>query len=386
MTTQPHSELPTSPAVEGETTPDRTIPKAIFGVVGACVLIGGLLWIRQARAQNSIALAAQPKGVGTVPVQPATYRASSRFIGSLMPWEEAKVGPQFISAYVTKVLVRPGDIVRKGQVLATLQPERAQSKSQASELQMKAIEAREESVRKEAERIRGLQKKGIVSINEAEKKLAEAASEQARLGAAKAELSGSSLELQDSILRAPFDGEISDRALDPGAFVHPGTAIVTVVDRRKIRVSSDASEGDFALLAPGSPVQLRLLATGAEMKAVIARRAPSADASTRTIHFEIDLPNQNRSIPAGTTAEIRVESERKEDALSLPVSAASVKGPKATVFVVEGDKAKRTVLTVLGEREGMLFVKPELPAGALIVLEGRNQLQDGDPVTARAAH
>ena len=382
MTTTSPTDLTDRPQEEATPT-DRTVPKAILGVVGFCVIAGLGLWIRQIRTQNDVALAAAPKGVGTVAVAPAAYRSSSRFVGSLLPWEEAKVGPQFISAYLTQVLVRPGDGVHKGQVLATLQPEKVQAKSQASELQVKAIEAKEDAVRKEAERIRGLQKKGIVSINEAEKKLAEAASEQARLGAAKADLMSQSLELQDSVLRAPFDGEVSERSLDPGAFVHPGTTIVTVVDRRKIRVSADASEGDFALLAPGSPVQLKLLATGQELKAAIARRAPSADASTRTIHFEIDLPNPDRRYPAGTTAEIRVESERKEDAQVLPVAAASVKGTKATVFVVEEGRARKKVLTVLGEREGQLFVKPELPSGAQVVLEGRNQLQDGDPVAAK---
>ena len=382
MTTTSPTDL-TDRSQEETTAPDRSVPKAILGVVGFCVVAGLGLWIRQARAQNDVALAAAPKGVGTVAVSPAAYRSSSRFVGSLLPWEEAKVGPQFISAYLTQVLVRPGDSVRKGQVLATLQPEKVQAKSQASELQVKAIEAKEDAVRKEAERIRGLQKKGIVSVNEAEKKLAEATSEQARLGAAKADLMSQSLELQDSVLRAPFDGEVSERALDPGAFVHPGTPIVTVVDRKKIRVSADASEGDFALLAPGSPVQMKLLATGQELKATIARRAPAADASTRTIHFEIDLPNPDRRFPAGTTAEIRVESEHKEEAQAIPVAAASVKGTKATVFVVEDGKARKKVLTVLGEREGQLFVKPELPSGAQVVLEGRNQLQDGDSVAAK---
>ncbi|HJV89527.1 MAG TPA: efflux RND transporter periplasmic adaptor subunit [Holophagaceae bacterium] len=383
MTTTSPSDLP-SPAPEAVDLPaGKAVPKAILGVVGVCVVAGLLLWARQAHAQNDRALAAQPKGVGTVPVAAATYRASSRFVGSLMPWEEAKVGPQFISAYITQVMVRPGDSVRRGQVLATLQPERAASKSQASELQVKAIEAREDALRKEADRVRGLQRKGIVSVNEAEKKLAEAASEQARLGAAKAELSGSSLELQDSSLRAPFDGEIAERTLDPGAFVHPGAPILTVVDRRKIRVSADASEADFRLLAPGTPVQLRILATGETLKAAIARRAPSADASTRTIHFEVDLPNPDRRLPTGTTAEIGVESDQKEAALAIPVAAASVKGTKATVFVAEGTKAKRVVLTVLGEREGQLFVKPDLPTGAMIVLEGRNQLQDGDAIAPR---
>ncbi len=363
----------------------RVVRAIAFGVAG-CALVGGLLWGRQVWSQRSPSLVQQSKGVGTVPVQSVAYRASSRFVGALLPWEEARIGPQFISAYVTQVTVRPGDSVHRGQVLALLEPEKARTRSEASSMQVKALEAREEALRKESDRIKGLLKKGIVSVNEAEKKLAEANSEQAKVGAAKAELGSSSLEVQDSTLRAPFDGEIAERDLDPGAFVRPGTSIVTVVNRKKIRVSVDASEGDFAMLAPGTPVRLHLLATGEWLEAPITRRSPSADGSTRTIHFEIDLPNPGNRIPAGTTAEILIQSTLEVPALALPVSAANIRGSRATVFVVEAGRVRKAVLSVLGEREGQLFVKPDLPAGASLVLEGRNQLQDGDAVDAKPVH
>ena len=148
-------------------------------------------------------------------------------------------------------------------------------------------------------------------------------------------------------------------------------------------MSADASESDFAMLAPGTPVRLHLLATGESLDAPITRRSPTADGSTRTIHFEIDLSNPGNRIPAGTTAEIFIQSAHEEPALALPVSAANIKGTKATVFVVEGGRVRKVVLTVLGEREGQIFVKPDIPVGAAVVLEGRNQLQDGDPVDAK---
>jgi len=378
-----------APAFESEEKTPRPAPRVAraiaLGVVG-CALVGGLLLLRQIRNQRSPSLAQQSKGVGTIQVQAASYRASSRYIGSLLPWNEAKVGPQFISAYITQINVRPGDIVHKGQVLALLEPEKARTRSDASAMQVKAFEAREEYLRKESDRIRGLLKKGIVSVNEAEKKLAEADSERAKVGAAKAELGSSSLEVEDSTLRAPFDGEIADRELDPGAFVHPGTSIVTVVNRSTIRVSADASEGDFAMLAPGTPVHLHLLATGESFDAPISRRSPSADGATRTIHFEIDLANPRDRIPASTTAEIFIESNHEQPALVLPVSAANIKGTNATVFLVKGGRAKKVVLAVLGEREGQIFVKPDIPVGSEIVLEGQSQLLDGDPVEAKPVH
>jgi RND family efflux transporter MFP subunit len=374
------------PVFEREEASSRPAPRVVraivLGVVG-CALLGGLLLVRQIRNQRSPSLSQQSKGVGTITAQAAKYQATSRYIGSLLPWDEAKVGPQFISAYITQINVRPGDIVHKGQVLALLEPEKARTRSEASAMQVKAFEAREEYLRKESDRIRGLLKKGIVSVNEAEKKLSEADSERAKVGAARADLGSSSLEVEDSTLRAPFDGEVADRELDPGAFVRPGTPIVTVVNRRTIRVSADASEGDFAMLAPGTRVHLHLLARGESFDAPISRRSPSADGATRTIHFEIDLANPGDRIPAGTTAEIFIQSTQEQPALVLPVSAANIKGTRATVFLVKGGKVKKVVLEVLGEREGQIFVKPDIPVGSEVVLEGQSQLLDGDPVDVK---
>jgi multidrug efflux pump subunit AcrA (membrane-fusion protein) len=132
-------------------------------------------------------------------------------------------------------------------------------------------------------------------------------------------------------------------------------------------------------------VRLHLLATGENLEAPIARRSPSADGSTRTIHFEIDLANPGNLMPTGTTAEIFLQAVKELPALALPVSAASVRGTKATVFVVQEGRARKVVLTVLGERGGRLYLKPDIPAGSAVVLEGRNQLLDGDPVQARPA-
>ena len=357
-----------------------------MGAGTAAVVILGLgLLYRSEHREHPPLLAAEPKAVSTAPLEEAQFRALHRYVGTLLPWQEAKIGPQFLSAYVTEVKVRPGDVVSRGQVLAVLEPERAKAQNASTKSQVAGIEARMAALDKEAERIQGLRKKGIVSENEAEKKLAEAMAEHAQLEAAKAQLSGADLELQDSIMRAPFAGEISERSLDPGAFVKPGSSIVSVVDRNTVRVSADAPESDFDALAPGSPVKLRLLATGAQLDGRIARRSPSADPSTRTIHFELDLLNRDRSLPVGTTAELLIQAPTATPALGLPAAAANVRGEKVTVFAILDGKARKTVLSLVGEQEGRLFVSPTLPAGTPVVLEGRELLQDGDPVRARSA-
>ena len=346
-----------------------------------CVILASLgIWAIRASGHRATALDSGPKGVGVIPAAAADYRPEYRFVGTLMPWSASRVGPQYISAYLTDVLVRPGGKVRRGDILARLQPQRAQALNDASRLQAQAIESKLAAVQQESLRIQGLMKKGIVSVNEAENKLAEAKSEEAKLGAARAQLETTRQEVQDSTLRAPFDGEIAERLLDPGAFVHPGDAIVTVVDRSKIRISADAPEEAFADVSPGTPVKISLLADGRTFEGAIARRSPAADAATRTVHFEIDLENKDRSIPVGTTAELRILSKTAHPSVTVPARAAVIRGDKATIWSVEQGVARRQVVRLLGAVEGRMYLDASLPAGTSIVSEGGSQLREGDRV------
>ena len=199
----------------------------------------------------------------------------------------------------------------------------------------------------------------------------------------KAKLTRSTLEVGDCILRAPFDGEVATRTIDPGAFVRPGVSIVSVVDRSTVRLSADAPEIDFDVIAPGRSVRIQVTATRQELVGVIARRAPSADPSTRTVHFEVDLHDPERRIPVGTTGEARLDVGEPVPATELPIYAAAVRGKKATIFVIEGDVARARTVAVRGEIGGSLFVDTELKPGSLIVTEGGALLADGDRVTTK---
>lgn len=353
--------------------------------VGVVLVTGSLMALRAESKINKVALSEGPKAVTVVAPEPAAYRASRTYVGTIEPWVEATVGPQLVSAYVDTVLVRPGAVVKKGDVLATLDCRNASATSQAVAMQARALETSQRAMANEAARVRGLLDGGFVSPNEAEQKEAQSASEQAQLLAQQAKLLGASLEVNDCILRAPFNGEIATRGIDPGAFVRPGSAIVSLVDRTTVRVIADAPEVDFDVVSPGAKVTLHFIATNSDLIANIARRAPAADATTRTVHFELDVPDPGKTIPVGTTAEIRIEVGEPSPALRVPLAAAVVRGSKATLFVVEGNRAHVRLVPLKGELAGNLFLEPQLTPGSRIVTEGRALLSDGDEVAATLA-
>jgi RND family efflux transporter MFP subunit len=351
---------------------------------GTAVVVGlGLLLVARADSRvNKVALDSRPKGVTVVTAHGAKYRATRRYVGTILPWVEARVGPQLISAYVDTVLVRPGDTVKRGQVIATLDCRNASAASRAVAMQARAIQTEQEALSHEAARVAELKEGGFASPNEIEKRAAESASKGALLMETQARLQRATLEVNDCVLRAPFAGEVAVRSVDPGGFVRPGTAVATLISRNTVRVVAEVPEGDFDAVGPSTPVGIRSLSTKRELRGTIARRSPAADLATRTVHVEVDVPDPARSLPVGTTVEIDVDVGEPVDATEIPLVAASVRGSTATVFVADGGKACKVVCGVRGERGASLFVEPSLKAGARVVTEGRAGLKDGERIEA----
>jgi membrane fusion protein (multidrug efflux system) len=356
------------------------IPLAIAGGVFAIVALGATMAVRAEARVNHVALDQSAKLVSVALVKRASFRGSRSYVGTIEPWVEAKIGPQMISAYVDTVLVRPGAAVKKGEVLATLDCRNANASSRSVAMQARAIAARQEAIADEATRFNGLLDGGFVSPNEAEQKTAQSAAEQAQLLATQAQLLGTSLQVDDCVLRSPFAGEVANRTADPGAFVRPGVTIVSIVDRSMVRVVADAPEVDYPIVAPGSAVKLHVLATNQQLGATISRRAPAADVVTRTAHFEIDIADPERSFPVGTTAAIQIEIGVAELSSEIPLSAATVRGDQATLYVVVGSVAHKRTFLVKGERAGRLFLDPGLAPDSRVVVEGRALLEDNDSV------
>ena len=361
----------------------RLVPLVLLGSGIAVLALGGFLLRRAGASTNEVALASQPKGATVVAAIKTSFRPERRYVGAIEPWVTARIGPQLVSAFVDTVLVRPGDRVHRGQVLATLDCRNTSALSRSIRMQAKALEATQAAISKQATRVGSLLEGGFVSSDEVEQKSAESQSKQAQVLALQAQLLGTELQQQDCVLRAPFEGEVAERSVDPGAFARPGLSVLTLVDRGTLRVTANVPESDFELVAPQRPVRLKLVATGEELEARISRRSPSADEGTRTVHLEIDLPNHDRRIPSGTTADVRVEAGEARPALEVPLTAASVRGEVATVMVVEAGKAHQRSVALIGERAGRLYLDPSLGAGAEVVTEGRAALVEGDSITTR---
>jgi RND family efflux transporter MFP subunit len=359
-----------------------TTTSTILGGTAVMVVFMVGLYLRSTADTNHVALAQSPKPVSVAAAAKGSFRPTREYLGTLQPWSQAKVGPQYVSAYVGAVVVRPGAVVRRGEVLATLDCRNASAATREIAARAKALEERRNAVAHETERMKEMQKGGFASENELEQLSARTAAQSAEMESLQASLSARSLEVDDCVLRAPFAGEVADRFVDPGAYVHPGQPVVTVLDRNLVRVTAEAPEIDFAVVAAGTEVTLQT-STGSTLTAKVSRRAPAADEVTRTVHFEMDVANPDHQLPVGTTATVSIEVGAPQPATLIPLRAATIRADQANLFIVDGGAARRRVVAVLGEAGGTLYVDPRLPVGASIIVEGRALLDDGDLVKAK---
>lgn len=198
--------------------------------------------------------------------------------------------------------------------------------------------------------------------------------------AAEAQLSQATAALDRLLLKAPFAGSVDSVEVELGEWVKEGTAIATILSLDPIVVKAEVSERDVAFVATGSQAKVRLV-NGAEMEGTIRHVAQQASDKTRTFVVEVALPNADRAIPSGMTAEVRLFAA-PTPAVIVPRSIITI-SPDGIIGlrVVGADNvAAFAPVTILDDTEQGL-VLAGVPADKRVIVAGQDLVSDGDVVT-----
>jgi membrane fusion protein, heavy metal efflux system len=245
-----------------------------------------------------------------------------------------------VAARVIKVLARPGDTVRAGQVLAELHSaELVQARAEAE-----AARARLEVTRKTAERKRGLAAERL--IPEREKLEAEAALTEAEAAdhVAQSALRRFGSAPGDAVLaiRSPIAGTVIDRAVVMGQLADPSKTLFRVGDLATLWLIAHVFERDAVRVQLGRPASASFAALpGKTFQAVIRSIGREVDAASRTIAIRLDVPNADGLLRPGMSASVAVPLGDVGDSPVIVVPAAAVQRIGATwvVFLPRGDGA-----------------------------------------------
>ena len=270
-----------------------------------------------------------------------------------------------ISGRIERVLVVPGQQVKSGEALATVDAREVQARYD----QAVALRQQAES---DLKRLTSLFEQKILS--QAEFDNAQARARVAVAGVAEAETM-----LDYAKVTAPFAGVITRKHADVGDLASPGKPLLDMEDSTALRLEADAPEAVVGRLKLGDKLPVRVAALEKELEGVISEIAPAADPNTRTFLVKLDLPAA-AGLRAGQFGRV-VMPVGETNALRVPATAVVQRGQMEMVFViVDGNAQLRLVKT--GKRVGdEMELVSGIVAGEKIVAENAASLLDGQPVT-----
>ncbi|MCW3783093.1 efflux RND transporter periplasmic adaptor subunit [Defluviimonas salinarum] len=206
----------------------------------------------------------------------------------------------------------------------------------------------------------------------------------AEKAAAEAALSQAEAAADRLNLYAPFAGVIDKVEVELGEWVQTGTPIATVLALDPIVVRAEVSEVDIGFVGVGDKADIRLV-SGNRLDGVVRHVAREASAQTRTFPVEIALPNPDRAVPSGMTAEVSLYT-RPERAVVVPrsVITLSAEGELGLRVVGPDDIAAFASVELIDDTpEGLVLAG--IPDGVRIVVSGQDFVRDGEKVRVKDA-
>jgi RND family efflux transporter MFP subunit len=199
----------------------------------------------------------------------------------------------------------------------------------------------------------------------------------AKLREMEALLAQEQIRLQNTLIVAPFQGEIIRKYVDAGALVSSSTPIVNLVHTMTLKILANVLERDIPLLKPGMKAKIQAEAyPGKVFEGKVARVNTGLELATRTLQAEIEIPNSSRLLKPGMFARIEVVLLEKPEVLAIPSNAVIEEQGERFVYVVQGNKAVRTPILTGIEQDRFVEVKEGLKEGDQVVTRGQEAIRE----------
>ncbi|MEM1073626.1 MAG: efflux RND transporter periplasmic adaptor subunit [Pseudomonadota bacterium] len=353
-----------------------TLTLVFVGAAGFALVFGvGLLNDRAAAVPDPEAAPAVPVSVTTISFEEG-YTLPRRFVGQIEP--RASVSLSFeLGGRVEALRVEEGDTVHAGQEIARLDTRILEA--DATRLNASRAAAQAQLVAAEARLVRAtrLQKEGFASEEVLDQALAARDELLNRIAETDASLSSVQINIEKSVITAPFDGRIASQSIDGTETVQPGQEIVMVMETSapELRVGLPLDVSRDAL----ETVEIDL--AGETIPATLKRLRPDIDpvTRTRTALFALDAAPD---VIFGQTAALTLRSPIKARGTWVPVDALqSGEGSVWSLLLVVDDKLARAAVEILHIEDRQAFVRGTLQDGAQIVTSGAHRVVAGQTVT-----
>ncbi|PKB24340.1 efflux RND transporter periplasmic adaptor subunit [Janthinobacterium sp. 64] len=305
--------------------------------------------------------------------------------GSVQPERNADLRAE-VSAVVIQVMKENGEVVKRGDVLVRLDETSIRdSLNSAEEASRAASQVLEQSERM-FQRMKTLRASGMTSTQALEDAEIRRNNAQSDLSAAKSRAVQARQQLQRTLVRAPFDGIVSERKVSNGDTAQIGKELIKVIDPTSMRLEGLVSADKIGVVKVGQPVLFRINGyPGQDFAGKVRRVDPAANAVTRQVAVLVDFNDKEQPRVAGLYAEGRIETD-SISALMIPDSALVKAGDVTYTWKVK-DKALHKVTLRIGARDvrtGQWEVQSGLVSGDTVLRTPGSTFKDGQKVELTA--
>lgn len=319
-------------------------------------------------------------------LQKGRLSSSLQIPGELIAYQQVDLYAKE-NSFVKNVYVDVGSEVKQDQLLVTMEAPELGSQLAAAQSNVKSREAIYTASKANYDRLyETSQTPGTISPNDLEQAAARKSSDLAQLEAAKASYKQVA-ELQGYLqIKAPFNGVISARNVNPGAYVGPSgkgseLPLFTLQEQKKLRLVISVPEAYTAYLSHKNEVSFTVRAlTGQEFKAQVKRMAGAIDSRLRSQRIEMDVENNNKRLLPGMVAEVNLLLPANDSAFIVPKTAVVNSTESVFVIRVVNNKAERIDVTTGRESDGKIEVYGNLNAGDLLLKTATDEIRSGNAV------
>lgn len=358
--------------------PSATVLSALLA---AGVFATGLVAVSVKAADPAKAAASAPKAALTVTTttpQATAIPVKISANGNVAAWQEAIIGTESNGLRLAEVRANVGDVVKKGQVLATFAPDTIQAELNQTRAAVAEAEANLAEASANAQRARELSTTGALSAQQINQYLTAERTARARLDAQQAAAKTQQLRLGQTRVLAPDNGVISARNATVGAVLPAGMEMFRLIRQGRLEWRAEVPASDLARLKPGMVASIHA-PSGATIAGKVRMVAPTVDDKTRNGLVYVDMPSSGEA-RAGMFASGDFDIGAGQG-LTLPQSAVQLREGFSYVMRVGADSKVAETKVSVGRRIGdRVEIIKGIDANTRVVASGGGFLADGDVV------
>jgi len=273
---------------------------------------------------------------------------------------------------VVAVLVERGQRVKMGQAVVQLDVRTAALSAREAQANLQVAQAQKQLAEEECKRVQVLLDKGAITRSEYDRQITQCTATLQQVSAAQARADMITKSISDGLVRAPFDGQVTEKSVAPGEWVAPGRTLFTLVDDDPLKIELSVPEAEVPKIQKGQRVELKAVSQRDKTYTATVSRIGGEIGRNRALIVEATLDPQKDLVP-GMFVEAHVivgETSRPV----LPAEAVVQRGKLWHAFVVVAGK---------GELQDRIVQIGPAVAGAekqVSILQGVNK---GDKLVAK---